>query len=251
MGFAALVAGFDPYFAEELGKTLRLLGASDVRFSDTAVQALKCMEEKTDILITELILPKGDGLYLLEHKPKHTCAIVSSTILDPFFYAQAAYLGADDCIARPVSAHRIAQRAAMIWKQKQDPLPQNRVYTAQSCRQNTMLFDERIQKILLSLSLPVTLDGFSYLRFCTLACVKDATLLSHLTHALYPMAAEHFHVSPASVERSMRYAVEHIFEYARISVLDRYFGSCADPAKGKLSVGAFLAQMVQLVQCEI
>lgn len=251
MGYAALVAGFDAYFGGELTQALRLFGITDVTIAHDAPRAMQGLSASPDLLITELILPRGDGLCLLENKPDRTCAVAASTIHDPFFYAQAAYLGADDCIARPVSANRLAQRGMEALKRKQTPLPRNRIYTDKSKKQNEFACDARIQKILLSLSLPVTLDGFSYLRYCTLACVKDATLLNALTHRLYPMAAKEFSVSPACVERSMRYAVEHIFEYARIGMLDRFFGSCADPAKGKLSVGAFLAQMVQLVQCEI
>lgn len=249
MSFSVLTAGFDARFLEELQEALVLLGAGQVRHAQTAQEAVAYLAKSPDLLITELILQGGDGLSLLEQKPQHTKAVACSSIADPFFYAKAAALGAADCIARPVPPLRLARRAVQLLHR--DAPQKNRIYGGRSVEQNCFLYDARIQKILLSLSLPVTLDGFSYLRFCTLACLKDPSLLRKLTGSLYPLAGKEFSVSPACIERSMRYGVEHIFECARMDALERFFGCCADPAKGKLSVGAFLAQMVQLAQCEM
>ena len=63
--------------------------------------------------------------------------------------------------------------------------------------------------------------------------------------ALYRDCAAAFGVSPASVERCLRVAVESVFTLGSISGIERCFGATVDPERGKPTNRAFLCQAAQ------
>ena len=217
----------------------RVLRAGDMN------SARRMLQSAPGLLLTDLVLSGGDGAALIAERLKNTCAIALSYIRSEAFYAEAVRCGAKECIALPAPTDEIVRRAAACEKRAAETIAKNRVYEPVFyCAQDRAA--RRCAEFLLELGLPMTMAGFSLLCGGVRFCARTPALLSSLTTKLYPDLADEFGASPSCVERNMRYAVERIFETAPIEKLYACFGSCADPAKGKLSVGAFLAQMTRL-----
>ncbi len=53
------------------------------------------------------------------------------------------------------------------------------------------------------------LKGYRYLRYLLLITEADETKLKPVSKVLYPLAAEHYHVSVSNVERDIRYLINH------------------------------------------
>ncbi len=53
------------------------------------------------------------------------------------------------------------------------------------------------------------LKGYRYLRYLLLITQADETKLKPVSKVLYPLAAEHYHVSVSNVERDIRYLINH------------------------------------------
>jgi len=64
----------------------------------------------------------------------------------------------------------------------------------------------------------------------------------------YAACAQAFGVSPASVERCLRSAVESVFTQGSLSGIERFFGATIDPERGKPTNRAFLLQAAQQLQ---
>ena len=82
-----------------------------------------------------------------------------------------------------------------------------------------------------------TLSGFRYLTKATLPVLEDSAYLLHLTKRLYPDVARAFDVTPAQVERSMRTAIDVLWNQGNISALENLLGY---QIKDKPYVGSFV-----------
>ena len=69
-----------------------------------------------------------------------------------------------------------------------------------------------------------TLRGFHYLSKAILFAIEDTTYLHHLTGRLYPDVAREFGVTSMQVERSMRTAIEMIWNHGNIGDIEELVG---------------------------
>ena len=69
-----------------------------------------------------------------------------------------------------------------------------------------------------------TLRGFHYLAQAVLLVLEDSTYLLFLTKRLYPDVADTFHVTPVQVERSMRTAIDVLWNRGDIDALENILG---------------------------
>ena len=77
-----------------------------------------------------------------------------------------------------------------------------------------------------------------------------ATSAGQLTE-LYEACARAFAVTPASVERCLRTAVESVFTQGSMTGIERFFGATIDPERGKPTNRAFLAQAVAHLRMQL
>lgn len=68
---------------------------------------------------------------------------------------------------------------------------------------------------------------------------------------LYAACARSFQVTPASVERCVRIAVENVFTQGSMAGIERYFGATVDPERGKPTNRAFLVQSSEQLRLRI
>ena len=95
------------------------------------------------------------------------------------------------------------------------------------------------------------LDGYTYLKEAVLMAHEDPNKLNSFTKELYPAVAELCGTKPASVERSIRHALEVCFKNANNEAWLRYFKNCVSPRTGKVTSGAFIAAMVESLKEEM
>lgn len=245
-----VLAGYDGAFAQNIAQVFCENACCRVVQVKTMQQARQALAHEPALLVSELILQGGDGVKLIAGKHAATTALAVSFVTDSVFYARAAEAGAIDCMALPADAHLVARRAYAALAMRHKTMRRNRIYTCMQQPGTQEQLRSGACTLLLQLGVPATLDGYRYLSFAIAACAQDASLLQTLTTRLYPLVAQTCDSTPARVERSMRYTVERIFDTAQVQTLYRFFGYSADPAKGKLSVGAFIAQMVRLLHTQ-
>lgn len=98
-----------------------------------------------------------------------------------------------------------------------------------------------IKDLLCVLGIPMKYMGHSYLDYAVELALSDDSMLSAVTTKLYPSIAEHFDVTPASVNRNMRTAIDHCWERGNRTLLDEIAGY---PLRYRPSVSEFISLLV-------
>lgn len=105
---------------------------------------------------------------------------------------------------------------------------------------------KRIHDILLELGVPANLKGHEALTIGIELVISDPTYLNRgVTTRLYPEVAQRMSTptTGSRVERSMRHAIEYVYDNTTPEVLQYYFGNTASLRKGKLTNSQFIAQI--------
>lgn len=110
---------------------------------------------------------------------------------------------------------------------------------------------DKVRNMLLDLGMSPTLKGFSYGVELTALAAVQPELISRLTHDMYPAIAQDHHVSPASIERCLRHAIESTWSRGNLADLFRLFGHSIDPEKGKPTNREFIAMLCEHVTRQI
>ena len=84
--------------------------------------------------------------------------------------------------------------------------------------------DIMIAALLRQIGLRGTPCGFHYLVKASQLVLEDETYLLHLTKRLYPDVARAFQVTPSQVERSLRTAVNSLWEQGCIAAVENLVG---------------------------
>lgn len=101
-----------------------------------------------------------------------------------------------------------------------------------------------ISEILKELGVPANLMGYDYLRYAIMVTYVDSNLMKNITADLYPMVAREFNTTTPSAERVLRHAVLTAFKRGDKEVFAKYFGNTIVASKGRVTVGHFIATIV-------
>lgn len=116
----------DDLVACRLLKEILELSGYDVDFSLDATRALrKFSEEAYDVVVTDLKMPKADGLHLLreiKRRSQRTQVILISAFGDETIWVESLGLGAYDFIPKPFKKHEIVEvvREALTQREKSE-----------------------------------------------------------------------------------------------------------------------------------
>ena len=81
-------------------------------------------------------------------------------------------------------------------------------------------------------------------------CVKNSTMLSSVTKALYPEIIKFFQTTPSRVERAIRHAIEVAWDRGDIEILNSYFGYTIHNGRGKPTNSEFIAMISDKIKLE-
>lgn len=102
---------------------------------------------------------------------------------------------------------------------------------------------QQIHEMLRELGVSNRLGGYPCLVQAIALTARNPLLCRALTKELYPMVASRLGISPATVERGIRYAVEQAFARCSAQVAAQYFGGIIHPQRGKPTSGEFIAEL--------
>ncbi len=193
-----------------------------------------------DALILDLIVPKVDGLGILEQMRfmdirQPACMIVSS-IQNESMIRQACAAGAKYYMLKPVDPATLHKRVTDMLSEKAEP-QEAAVPFAQAPRS----LDEKISSVFLTAGIPAHIKGYHYLREAIRMVYDDPTLISSITKRLYPGVARRFSTSASKVERAIRHAIDVAWTRGKIENINRLFGYNIYSRNDKPTNGEFIA----------
>lgn len=101
--------------------------------------------------------------------------------------------------------------------------------------------DEIIADMLKDAGMPQHVNGYYYVVTGLKLCVANPGCLQAITKELYPAIAKIHGTTPSRVERSIRHAVELVFDRNDMHTLMSIFGNTVSMGRGKLSNSEFLS----------
>lgn len=113
------------------------------------------------------------------------------------------------------------------------------------------LIKQRVEETISMLGVRESLLGYSALTRAICLAVENPYYLQAITKIVYPTVAKEMNSTPSRVERSMRHAIDSVFDRCDISVINQFFGNSLSRHSGKCTNSDFIAKVAHLVRREI
>lgn len=215
---------------------------------ETAVKAI--LQDKPDIALIDGIMPKLDGIGVLEKlynagKADATMCIMLTAITGEAITQKAFSLGARYYIAKPFDMDLLVSRI----RQLKEPVTKN----ASACyaRFTEVDLETRVTNILHEVGVPAHIRGYHYMREAILMAIKDMDVLNYITKELYPEIAKKCGTTPSRVERAIRHAIEVAWTRGEVDAINNLFGYTISGSKGKPTNSEFIALIADRLRLEI
>ena len=214
-------------------------------------------EKKPDVVLMDIIMPKLDGLAVLDrvnHEPemKKPAFIVISAVGQEKTTEDAFELGADYYILKPFDRDTVLKRIKRA-RVKRPGFPVK--IKAAETNVNEKEYLERnletdVTNIIHEVGVPAHIKGYQYLRDAIIMSVTDMEMLNSITKILYPTIAKQHQTTPSRVERAIRHAIEVAWNKGQIDVLEDMFGYTISAGKGKPTNSEFIALIADKLRLE-
>ena len=224
----------------------------DMEIVATSYDGLEALEKikdtHPDILLTDLVLPKLDGLELLRRLPECGCKpkiLVLSGFVSGRVISECSELGADYFMPKPCDCSAIFTRIRQLCSQDGAVLPGNgydfRSVPVQTRRESDL--EATVTDIIHEIGVPAHIKGYQYLREAIILTINDMDMINAVTKVLYPRVAKKFSTTPSRVERAIRHAIEVAWDRGDVETLQRFFGYTISEMKGKPTNSEFIAMI--------
>ncbi len=207
---------------------------------------------KPDAVILDIVMPKLDGLGLLEKLAQEniqTNILVYSAVGNDTVVQKTFSLGAKYYIMKPCEAQDIVARIREACKSSPASLSVISAHTGSLVTENNL--ESVITDIIHDIGVPAHIKGYNYLRDAITLCIKDDEFINSITKLLYPTVAKNFSTTSSRVERAIRHAIEVAWNRGREEVLTDIFGYTIDTNKGKPTNGEFIAMISDSIKLKM
>ena len=214
-------------------------------------------EKKPDVVLMDIIMPKLDGLAVLDrvnHEPemKKPAFIVISAVGQEKTTEDAFELGADYYILKPFDRDTVLKRIKRA-RVKRPGVPVK--IKAAETNVNEKEYLERnletdVTNIIHEVGVPAHIKGYQYLRDAIIMSVTDMEMLNSITKILYPTIAKQHQTTPSRVGRPIRHAIEVARSRGKMDRIEELFGYTVSGGKGKPTNSEFIALIADKIRLE-
>ncbi len=203
-------------------------------------------EDKYDVLILDLIMPKKDGLYVLEElkkSKKQKNIIVLTSYNEPDTIRRVSEYGVRYFMLKPFDFKEFEKKILEL-------IEGNKMQS-----QVIDLHDHNIQisitKILHQLGIPSHIKGYQYIREAISLVYTNPSLIGGITKELYPEIGQKYKTSVSRVERAIRHAIEVSWNRGDWSLMEDIFGHSVDIDKAKPTNSEFIVTIADKLRLEM
>jgi len=240
-----------------------LKGDSDIEVvgkADNGIDALTLIKDKKpDVVLLDLIMPKLDGLGVMERVKKDAefkkapAFIVITAIGQEGVTENAFEQGASYYIMKPFDNNIVLSRIKQL-----KAVNHAKVLVEPSkpvTYENKDVYRERnlesdVTNIIHEIGVPAHIKGYQYLRDAIMMSVDNNEMLNSITKMLYPSIAKRHKTTPSRVERAIRHAIEVAWSRGKMDTIDELFGYTVSNGKGKPTNSEFVALIADKIRLE-
>ncbi len=220
------------------------------------------MNTKPDIVLLDVIMPKLDGISVLEkiraaYSGKDMPAVIMVTAAGNETVAAAAFRnGASYYILKPfdrevlldkirlVAEERIHTKLVSVVREKSAE-----AYFAKGDYIHQNLEDD-VTQLLHGIGIPAHIKGYQYLRDAIIISVEEKEMLVSVTKVLYPAIAKKHGTTASRVERAIRHAIEVAWSRGQLEMIHEIFGYTVNSGKGKPTNSEFIALITDKIRLD-
>ncbi|MFD1030689.1 sporulation transcription factor Spo0A [Metaplanococcus flavidus] len=201
----------------------------------------ECIEllkgQKVDILLLDNIMPFLDGIGVLDAIKKekgleNLRVIMLSAFGQDTLMSQAAKNGASYFIMKPFELDRLAMQIEHIMEEQVS---------------GPEVKDDPITAVIKEIGIPPHINGYIYLKEAVNLVLEDSNVLNKVTKSLYPGIAAKFDTTSTRVERSIRHAIELVWNRGDVKMISNTFGYSENHLRSRPSNSEFIAMLYNTV----
>ena len=213
---------------------------------DNGSDGLKAIIEKEsdyDIILLDLIMPKKDGMAVLEELRKNNITrniIVETSYNSPEVIRNVSEYGVNYYILKPFELDDLENRILDVFKQL-DKKSINLI------RNNLEI---SVTHMLHELGMPSHIKGYQYVRDGIVMIYNNPDIVGGITKELYPDVASKYNTTVSRVERAIRHAIEVSWYRGNWVLMEEIFGHSVDIDKAKPTNSEFIVTIADKLRLE-
>ena len=223
--------------------------SEEIEIFDSAndgAEGIKKIEEldgQYDIVLLDLIMPKKDGVSVLEELKKkgiHKNIIVETSYNSPEVIRNVSEYGVNYYILKPFDLPDLERRILdffKIVKSKGINLVHNNLEIS-------------ITRMLHELGMPAHIKGYQYIRDGIMMIYNNPDIIGGITKELYPDVASKYNTTVSRVERAIRHAIEVSWNRGNWDLMEEIFGHSVDIDKAKPTNSEFIVTIADKLRLE-
>lgn len=211
---------------------------------EEGIKLLEAEKDNIDLIVLDLIMPKKDGLYVLEEMKKRSInknVIVATSYNASEVIRQVAEFGVNYFILKPFDLSDLEKRIIEI---------SNRNLEEKNIDFRKDNLHMSITKILHELGIPSHIKGYQYIREGISIIYERPETIGGITKELYPELATKFSTTVSRVERAIRHAIEVSWNRGNWNLMEEIFGHSVDIDKAKPTNSEFIVTIADKLRLE-
>ena len=207
------------------------------------MEIIKNKTDEFDIILLDLIMPKKDGLYVLEEMKNNN--IDKKVIVETSYNAseairEVAEYDVNYFVLKPFDLEDLEKKIYDAFKKKSD----------KSIDFYNSNLQVSISKLLHDLGIPSHIKGYQFLRDAINMLFEDPNMIGGITKELYPELANKYNTTVSRVERSIRHAVEVSWNRGDIDLMEKIFGHSVDIDRAKPTNSEFIVTIADKLRLD-
>ena len=210
---------------------------------DEGLKKIDELEGKYDVILLDLIMPKKDGISVLEDLKErniHKNIIVETSYNSPEVIRNVSEYGVNYYILKPFDLPDLEKRILDIFKavsKKGINLAHNNLEIS-------------ITRMLHELGMPAHIKGYQYIRDGIIMIYNNPDIIGGITKELYPDVASKYNTTVSRVERAIRHAIEVSWNRGNWDLMEEIFGHSVDIDKAKPTNSEFIVTIADKLRLE-
>ena len=211
---------------------------------EEGINKIEDEKDNYDLIVLDLIMPKKDGIYVLEEMKKRNIdknVIVATSYNASEVIRQVSEFGVSYFILKPFELIDLEKRI---------------MDTANRSLENKNIdfkhddLQMSITKILHELGIPSHIKGYQYIREGISIIYERPETIGGITKELYPELANKFDTTVSRVERAIRHAIEVSWNRGNWNLMEEIFGHSVDIDKAKPTNSEFIVTIADKLRLE-
>lgn len=198
---------------------------------------------KYDLVLLDLIMPKKDGMAVLEELKKRKIQkniIVETSYNAPDVIRKVSEYGVNYYILKPFELQDLENRILEVFQKQQSK-------TLNLYNNNLEI---SVTKILHELGMPSHIKGYQYIREGIMMIYNNPDIIGGITKELYPDVASKYDTTVSRVERAIRHAIEVSWNRGNWDLMEEVFGHSIDIDKAKPTNSEFIVTVADKLRLE-